>query len=90
MVRLEEVSTTSVSGRIFQTQMTGPSAVDFPGDAAEAGMLMTTIAALARSAMPARDFVNADRTRPFAGPDQTPAPPPAENPPAKKTPGGSR
>ena len=78
MVLLEEVSTTSVNGRIFCTQTTGPLAVDFPGDAVEAERLMTTIAALARYATPARAFMNADRTKPFAGPDQTPAPPPTE------------
>ena len=90
MVRLEEVSTTSVNGRIFQTQTTGPLAVDYPGNAMGAEMFMTAIAALARYATPARAFVNADRTKPFAGPDQTPAPPPAENPPVKKTSGRSR
>ena len=90
MVRLEEVSTTSVNGRIFQTQTTGPLAVDYPGNAMGAEMFMTAIAALARYATPARAFVNADRTKPFAGPDMTPAPPPAENPPAKKTPGRSQ
>ncbi len=90
MVRLEEVSATSVNGRIFQTQTTGPSAVDFPGNAVGAEELMTIIADLTRDMAPARIFMNADRAKPFAGPDQTPAPPPAEKPPAKKTSGRSR
>jgi len=90
MVRLEEVSTTTVDGRVFRTQTTGPWAVDFPGDTVRAEALMAIIADVARNTTPARVFVNADRTRPFAGPDQTPAPPPAENPPAKKTPGRSQ
>jgi hypothetical protein len=89
MVRLEEVSTTSVNGRTFLTLTTGPLAVDFPGDAVEAEVLMAAIANLARDVAPAHVFVNADRAAPFAGPDMTPAPPPADKSPDKKKNGRS-
>jgi hypothetical protein len=86
-VLLPEVATTNVEGRVFRTLTTGPRAVEFPGSAIGAEALMATIADSARSMLPAGTFLSADRTKPFAGPDQTPAPPPAENPLAKKTPG---
>jgi hypothetical protein len=87
--RLEEVSITNVNGRPFSTQTIGPGAKEFPSNAVEAEALMAAIADLARGVAPAQVFMNADRAAPFAGPDMTPAPPPAEKSPDKQKNGRS-
>ena len=87
--RFEEVSITNVNGRPFSTHAIGPGTKEFPSNAVEAEVLMAAIANLARDVAPAHVFVNADRAVPFAGPDMTPAPPPAEKSPDKKKNGRS-
>ena len=76
--RLEEVSITNVNGRPLCIQTMGPGAMAFPSNAVGAGKLKAAIADMARGTAPARVFANADTALPFAGPDMTPAPPPAE------------
>jgi len=87
--QLEEVSITNVNGRPFSIQTIGPGAKEFPSNAVEAEVLMAAIVNMARGVAPAQVFVNADRAVPFAGPDQTPAPPPAERSPDKQKNGRS-
>jgi len=87
--RLEEVSITNVNGRPFSTLTIGPGAMESPSSAVGAEKLMAAIADLARDVEPAQVFVNADRAAPFAGPDMTPAPPPAEKSPDRQKNGRS-
>jgi hypothetical protein len=87
--QFEEVSITNVNGHPFSMQTTGPGAKEFPSNAVEAEVLIAAIADLARNVAPAYVFVNADREVPFAGPDMTPAPPPAERSPDKQKNGRS-
>jgi hypothetical protein len=87
MYRLEEVMTTQVNGRPLSSQRMGPGASELPSNAVGAEALMGAIADFSRNATPPQVFVNADGAVPFAGPDMTPAPPPAETSPGRPAPG---
>jgi len=86
MYRLEEVLTTQVNGRPLSSLQMGPGASELPSNAVGAEELMGAIVDFSRNATSAQVFVNADLAVPFAGPDMTPAPPPAERSPERPAP----
>ena len=76
--RLPEVESTTVDGRVLQTQRRGPKALDPPGDAVAEADLVGLLAEVARGVAVRAAFVSADPTVPFAGPEMTPAMPPSD------------